>query len=157
MVWSRPAVDFSDLLKLFWECHDPTQGDRQGNDTGTQYRSAIYTTTEQQMALALASRDAYQAEQLASVSSPLRSNPIKRSISLRRITSTPRSQEVVPIARRCRPGIACESPARITSPGGLDALRLEHQPPCVTGRECTDFTAVMPKTCRTALLCWSSC
>jgi peptide-methionine (S)-S-oxide reductase len=61
VVWSRPAVDFSDLLKLFWECHDPTQGDRQGNDTGSQYRSAIYTTTEQQMALALASRDAYQA------------------------------------------------------------------------------------------------
>ena len=37
VVWSTPAIDFSDLLKLFWECHDPTQGDRQGNDTGTQY------------------------------------------------------------------------------------------------------------------------
>ena len=62
VVWSTPAVDFSDLLKLFWECHDPTQGNRQGNDTGTQYRSAIYTTTERQMALALCSRDAYQVE-----------------------------------------------------------------------------------------------
>ena len=61
VVWSRPAVDFSDLLKLFWECHDPTQGDRQGNDSGSQYRSAIYTTTEQQMAQALASRNTYQA------------------------------------------------------------------------------------------------
>ena len=60
VVWSQPAVDFSDLLKLFWECHDPTQGNRQGNDTGSQYRSAIYTTTEQQLAQALASRDAYQ-------------------------------------------------------------------------------------------------
>ena len=60
VVWSQPAVDFSDLLKLFWECHDPTQGNRQGNDTGSQYRSAIYTTTEQQLNLALASRDAYQ-------------------------------------------------------------------------------------------------
>ena len=60
VVWSTPAIDFSDLLKLFWECHDPTQGDRQGNDSGSQYRSAIYTTTERQMALALASRDAYQ-------------------------------------------------------------------------------------------------
>ena len=60
VVWSTPAVDFSDLLKLFWECHDPTQGNRQGNDTGTQYRSAIYTTTDQQMTLAQASRTAYQ-------------------------------------------------------------------------------------------------
>ena len=60
VVWSSPAVDFSDLLKLFWECHDPTQGNRQGNDTGSQYRSAIYTTNERQMALAISSRDAYQ-------------------------------------------------------------------------------------------------
>ena len=60
VVWSSPAVDFSDLLKLFWECHDPTQGNRQGNDTGSQYRSAIYTTNERQMALAIGSRDAYQ-------------------------------------------------------------------------------------------------
>ena len=61
VVWSAPAVDFSDLLKLFWECHDPTQGNRQGNDTGSQYRSAIYTTNDRQMALALSSRDAYQS------------------------------------------------------------------------------------------------
>ena len=60
VVWSTPAIDFSDLLKLFWECHDPTQGNRQGNDTGSQYRSAIYTTTERQRALALSSRDHYQ-------------------------------------------------------------------------------------------------
>ena len=60
VVWSAPAVDFSDLLKLFWECHDPTQGNRQGNDTGSQYRSAIYTTTERQRALALSSRENYQ-------------------------------------------------------------------------------------------------
>ena len=60
VVWSTPAIDFSDLLKLFWECHDPTQGDRQGNDTGSQYRSAIYTTTDQQLTLALASKESYQ-------------------------------------------------------------------------------------------------
>lgn len=60
VVWDTGLIDFSDLLKLFWECHDPTQGNRQGNDTGTQYRSAIYTTTPDQMRLALASRDAYQ-------------------------------------------------------------------------------------------------
>ena len=47
-------------MKLFWECHDPTQGNRQGNDTGSQYRSAIYTTTEQQLLLANASRESYQ-------------------------------------------------------------------------------------------------
>ena len=62
VVWSTPAIDFSDLLKLFWECHDPTQGNRQGNDTGSQYRSAIYTTTEQQLLLTNASREAYQIE-----------------------------------------------------------------------------------------------
>ena len=60
VVWSSPAIDFSDLLKLFWECHDPTQGDRQGNDRGNQYRSAIYTTTSRQLELALASQEAYQ-------------------------------------------------------------------------------------------------
>ena len=60
VVYSTPAIDVSDLLKLFWECHDPTQGDRQGNDQGSQYRSAIYTTTPRQMQLALASRDCYQ-------------------------------------------------------------------------------------------------
>ena len=60
VVWSTPATDVSDLLKLFWECHDPTQGDRQGNDRGSQYRSAIYTTTTRQMELALASRESYQ-------------------------------------------------------------------------------------------------
>ena len=60
VVYSTPAIDVSDLLKLFWECHDLTQGDRQGNDQGSQYRSAIYTTTPRQMQLALASRDWYQ-------------------------------------------------------------------------------------------------
>lgn len=51
---------FEQLLKAFWESHDPTQGNRQGNDIGTQYRSAIYTTTPAQKAAALASREAYQ-------------------------------------------------------------------------------------------------
>ncbi|QEY31486.1 peptide-methionine (S)-S-oxide reductase MsrA [Synechococcus sp. RSCCF101] len=61
VVWTSDALDFSDLLKLFWECHDPTQGDRQGNDRGSQYRSAIFTFSPRQQELALASRDAYQA------------------------------------------------------------------------------------------------
>jgi peptide-methionine (S)-S-oxide reductase len=56
-----PAViSFEALLKTFWESHDPTQGMRQGNDAGTQYRSGIYTTTPTQLATALASRDVFQ-------------------------------------------------------------------------------------------------
>lgn len=60
VVWDQARVHFSDLLKLFWECHDPTQGDRQGNDRGSQYRSAIYVSDSQQLELAQASREAYQ-------------------------------------------------------------------------------------------------
>jgi peptide-methionine (S)-S-oxide reductase len=53
------AVSYAELLKLFWENHDPTQGMRQGNDHGTQYRSAIYTHGPEQQRAAEASRDAY--------------------------------------------------------------------------------------------------
>ncbi len=60
VVWDTEMVDFSDLLKLFWECHDPTQGDRQGNDRGSQYRSTIYVDTPELLLQAEASRDAYQ-------------------------------------------------------------------------------------------------
>ena len=51
-----------DLLRVFWEHHDPTQGMRQGNDVGSQYRSAIYVADDVQAATAAASRDAYQVE-----------------------------------------------------------------------------------------------
>jgi len=60
VVWDQTQIDFSDLLKLFWECHDPTQGDRQGNDRGSQYRSVIYVDSPSLLSLAIASRDAYQ-------------------------------------------------------------------------------------------------
>jgi peptide-methionine (S)-S-oxide reductase len=61
LVVYRPAeVSFDELLKVFWETHDPTQGMQQGNDIGTQYRSAIYTTTDSQMDQAKRSRDVYQ-------------------------------------------------------------------------------------------------
>jgi peptide-methionine (S)-S-oxide reductase len=59
VVFDPGAVDYETLLKLFWENHDPTQGMRQGNDVGTQYRSAIYTTDPAQTAVAEASRDRY--------------------------------------------------------------------------------------------------
>ncbi len=55
-------VGYEELLRIFWENHDPTQGMRQGGDRGTQYRSAIYTHSENQRRIAVASRDAYQAE-----------------------------------------------------------------------------------------------
>ncbi|MFF0747614.1 peptide-methionine (S)-S-oxide reductase MsrA [Streptomyces sp. NPDC004267] len=60
VVFDPAAVSFERLLKLFWESHDPTQGFRQGNDVGTQYRSAVYTHTPEQAATAESSRDAYQ-------------------------------------------------------------------------------------------------
>ena len=55
-------VTFEELLKVFWESHDPTQGMRQGNDIGTQYRSAIYTTDDNQQATARQSLTAYEGE-----------------------------------------------------------------------------------------------
>jgi peptide-methionine (S)-S-oxide reductase len=60
-VFDPAKVTYEDLLKVFWESHDPTQGMRQGNDVGTQYRSGIYTHSEEQAHAAEASRAAYQA------------------------------------------------------------------------------------------------
>ncbi len=62
VVWNNNKIDISDLLKLFWECHDPTQGNRQGNDSGSQYRSAIYTTSKDQLIKAIESKNSYQRE-----------------------------------------------------------------------------------------------
>lgn len=61
VVFNPVEISYDQLLKAFWENHDPTQGMRQGNDIGTQYRSAIYYVDESQKAAAEASRDAYQA------------------------------------------------------------------------------------------------
>jgi len=62
VAYDPEAISLEKLLKIFWEAHDPTQGMRQGNDVGTQYRSAIYTTTAAQTETALASREVFQAE-----------------------------------------------------------------------------------------------
>jgi peptide-methionine (S)-S-oxide reductase len=59
-VYDPAAVSYETLLKVFWEDHDPTQGMRQGNDHGTQYRSVIYTYSDEQKAAAQRSREAYQ-------------------------------------------------------------------------------------------------
>ena len=60
VVFDPARVGYDTLLRIFWESHDPTQGMRQGNDTGTQYRSGIYACTPAQREAALASRDGYQ-------------------------------------------------------------------------------------------------
>lgn len=60
VVFDPTKVSYEELLRVFWEAHDPTQGFRQGNDAGTQYRSALYTHSAAQQATAEASRDAYQ-------------------------------------------------------------------------------------------------
>jgi peptide-methionine (S)-S-oxide reductase len=60
VVFDPKVISYAELLKVFWESHNPTQGMQQGNDKGTQYRSGIYTYSEEQRKLAEASRDAYQ-------------------------------------------------------------------------------------------------
>ncbi len=65
VVFDPSAVSFEQLLKVFWESHDPTQGMRQGNDVGTQYRSVIYVQSEEQEILAKRSLATYQASLLA--------------------------------------------------------------------------------------------
>jgi peptide-methionine (S)-S-oxide reductase len=60
VVFDPAVISFAEVLKVFWESHDPTQGMRQGNDIGTQYRSVIYTYSDDQLHTALASGEAYQ-------------------------------------------------------------------------------------------------
>ena len=62
VVFVPPRTSYGEMLRIFWENHDPTQGMRQGNDAGTQYRSGIYTGSDLQNELAVASRDAFQQE-----------------------------------------------------------------------------------------------
>jgi len=71
VVFDPKVTSYETLLKLFWESHDPTQGMRQGNDMGTQYRSAIYTFTPEQRRAAEASRDAFQKKLTAAGFDPI--------------------------------------------------------------------------------------
>ena len=79
VVFDPAVTGYADLLRVFFESHDPTQGMRQGNDTGTQYRSAIYTTTPEQLAQARAAAAAYEAAPRAaghgSITSEVREAP----------------------------------------------------------------------------------
>jgi peptide-methionine (S)-S-oxide reductase len=61
IAYDPSLISTADILRFFWESHDPTQGNRQGNDRGTQYRSGIYCTSSAQMKTAEESREAYQA------------------------------------------------------------------------------------------------
>jgi peptide-methionine (S)-S-oxide reductase len=61
VAYDPSKISYEELLKVFWENHDPTQGMRQGNDVGTQYRSAIFATDDEQLRTAVASRNMYQA------------------------------------------------------------------------------------------------
>jgi peptide-methionine (S)-S-oxide reductase len=78
VVFDPAVTSYGEILKLFWENHDPAQGMRQGNDIGTQYRSAILWTTEAQRGAAEASRDAY-AERLRGAGYPDITTEIKRA------------------------------------------------------------------------------
>jgi peptide-methionine (S)-S-oxide reductase len=60
VVYDPSTISFADLVRWFWQCHDPTQVDGQGNDRGSQYRSALYYTCPEQLAVAVASRHAYE-------------------------------------------------------------------------------------------------
>lgn len=71
VVFDPAKIAYADLLRVFWESHDPTQGMRQGNDHGTQYRSAIYVTNDAQRAEAERSRDAYNTKLAAAGFSPI--------------------------------------------------------------------------------------
>jgi len=71
VVWDPAKVSFREILRAFWEGHDPTQGFQQGNDVGTQYRSALYWTTEEQQAEAERSREMYQRELAAHGHGPI--------------------------------------------------------------------------------------
>ena len=66
VVFDPKVTSYDEMLRIFWENHDPTQGMRQGNDVGTQYRSAVYTTSAEQKKAAEASRAAYQDRLTAS-------------------------------------------------------------------------------------------
>jgi len=76
VVFQPKEISFEKLLQIFWENHDPTQGMRQGNDTGTQYRSGIYTTSDEQERASEASRSMYASE-LAKAGSSVITTEIK--------------------------------------------------------------------------------
>ena len=99
VVYDPAVTSYDALLKLFWESHDPTQGMRQGNDVGTQYRSAIYTYSPEQRRAAEASRDGLSAA--------------ARNRPLRRDHDRDRRRAAILFRRGLSPAISGQKPARL--------------------------------------------
>ena len=80
VVFDPAVIGLGEVLKAFWEGHDPTQGMRQGNDVGTQYRSAVFTTNEADQRVVEASRDAFQialtSAGMAAITTEIRTDPV---------------------------------------------------------------------------------
>ena len=113
---SPAQISYTQLLRIFWEHHDPTQGMRQGNDDGTQYRSAIYVADAAQRAAAEASRDAYQAV-LAKAGYGAITTEIRRPAVLLRGGLPPAvpGQEPERLLPRSGTGVACPVGLGVTS------------------------------------------
>ena len=134
IVFDPAKTSYEEILRSFWENHDPTQGMRQGNDVGTQYRSAIYWTTEEQRAVAEATRAAF-AERLRAAAiprSPPRSPRPARSTTPRSTTSSTSRRTPGVTAGLAAPASAARSgsararrPPQPPSPHQLPATRLE--------------------------------
>uniref|UniRef100_A0A2K5QWD4 Mitochondrial peptide methionine sulfoxide reductase n=1 Tax=Cebus imitator TaxID=2715852 RepID=A0A2K5QWD4_CEBIM len=92
VVYQPEHISFEELLKVFWENHNPTQGMRQGNDHGTQYRSAIYPTSAQQMEAALSSKEDYQKQLHPWSSSAMPGLTAVSSAQLARVQSSSRKR-----------------------------------------------------------------
>ena len=108
VVFDPAKVTYDDLLQVFWEGHDPTQGMRQGGDIGTQYRSGIYYFDDEQREAAERSRDQYQhaLRGPAMAASPPRSSP-RRSSTTRRTTIAVPCEEPGRLLRPRRYGVSC--------------------------------------------------
>lgn len=122
VVFDTATTSAAELIALFFEIHDPTQGDRQGNDIGTQYRSAIWTTTPEQREVALATRDAYQEQISARGFGPITTTIAPAADTTGFWQAEDEHQGYLwkhPDGYQChaRTGIACPvAPARPTSP-----------------------------------------
>ena len=114
VVFDPKRVSYEELLRVFWESHDPTQGMRQGNDVGTQYRSAIYAYGDEQRRRAEASRDAYQRALDAAGHGPDHHRDPRR----RRSSTTPRTI-TSSTWRRTRTATAASAAPASSCPVGL--------------------------------------
>ena len=115
VVFDPAKVSYADLLRIFWESHDPTQGMRQGNDVGTTYRSAIYTFSDEQHVLATSARADYESalKAPAAALSPPRSNRRRNSISRKPNTSQYLAKNPGGYCGLQGTGVTCPAPAQV--------------------------------------------